>query len=115
MTEEQIVERLAQIIAAEVWGTHASLYQDHVDRSARAVLALLGPAPLVWEGDWCATSPLGGDYTIAWQAGTGDWWLILPDGDGGSHESHSAAKAAAEAHHRLWWFAATALAQEGKG
>ena len=107
MTEEQIVERVAReafdVDRPDEWQM----------RRARAVLALLGPAPLEWEPYLVRDNEArSGDYTLSTiNTGTRVWWNYSTHID--TCATPEAAKAAAEAHHRAQWFAGTVLGQEG--
>ena len=116
--EEQIVEQLAR----EVSDNLCSDAVDNFDRElARAILKLLGPAPLKWREveTWgamglCCSVHQGESYHA-----------LIRDGNAWSYrgvayeaptldESLAAAKAAAEARHWREHFAGTLLGQEGR-
>ena len=112
MSEEQIVERVARAID-EHYDLLIGAFKPH--DAARAVLALLGPAPLVWEDGDRVFECVSGRYWVSNRNGFEVWGLDPKDGVGyclGTEDTLDAAQAVAEAHHQAQWFAGTVLGQE---
>ena len=113
MTHEQAMAKLVQIIAdAQTDGiTGAEVMPEDRD-TALAVLEALGPAPLRWNSDRRATSPLGNHYRIVQVVGARDKWMLQPGGQ--RFATIENAQAAAEACQFAAWVKGTALGQEGE-
>ena len=110
MTKDELIEQVTQIMVGEFFGQRGVvMYEDHIERAARAVVDLMMPPPLVWE-----------DYRDK------NWrWFILEHDDefyvslAGETlfkglKTLEAAQAAAQAHADAAWIANTRAAQEAK-
>ena len=114
MTEDQIIKLLSQAVAAAQTGiTGADATSEDVD-TARAVLALLGPAPLEWviDGLGLVAGSHRGLHRIRLLSDQEAWGHYFGDRLISRHDTEEAAQRAAEAHHRAAWFAGTVLGRE---
>ena len=116
--QEQIVERLARKVSDHLCSDSVDDFDLDV---ARAILKLLGPAPLRW-GEvetWgamglCCSVPQGECYHAVMRDGNAWSYRGIPYDAPTLDESLAAAKAAAEAHHWRDHFAGTVLGQEAR-